>query len=200
MEKSIFDSNTKLAVVYYNGGKPPHLFRICIVVTLSELKGQLDQINRQLNYRDTRRVDNVEYWRPSTDSVKSVRFSRVKLMNDDGVRTILIFGQYSTRGPIELDASLVRSVEQIQKSLMRPKNYEEIRALLNAPHEDINLDDPWSAMFYFIICFMLFLLHVLCCRIMFYLWLVICCWIKYFYYVLNNIYICWSSCRQKLSL
>ncbi|KEH27773.1 hypothetical protein MTR_5g036265 [Medicago truncatula] len=64
-------------------------------------------------------------------------------MNGD-VRTIfLIFGQYSTRGPIELDASLVRYVEQIHKSLIRPKNYEEIRALLDAPYEDINLADLW---------------------------------------------------------
>jgi len=64
-------------------------------------------------------------------------------MNDDDVRTMFsIFGQYNTRRPIELDASLVKSVEQIKKSLIRPMNYEEIRALLDAPHEDINLVDP----------------------------------------------------------
>ena len=63
-------------------------------------------------------------------------------MSDDDVRTMFsIFGQFSTRGPIELDASLVRSMEHIQQSLIRPRNYEEIRALTNAPDEDINLDD-----------------------------------------------------------
>jgi len=64
-------------------------------------------------------------------------------MNDSGVRTIFsIVGQYNTRGSIELDATLVRSVEHIQQSLIRSRNYEEIRALMDAPNEDINLDDP----------------------------------------------------------
>jgi len=67
----------------------------------------------------------------------------MKLMNDDDVRTMYsIFGQYSSRGPIQLDASLVKFVEQIQKSLIRPRNYEEITALLDAPDEDISLADP----------------------------------------------------------
>ena len=100
----------------------------------------MNQINLELNYRDTRMVYGVEYRRPSTDSAKSVRFNRMKLMNDDDVRTMfLIFGQYNTRGPIEFDTSLVRSVEHIQQSLIRPRNYEEIKALIEAPHEDINL-------------------------------------------------------------
>jgi len=59
MENFVFDMNTKLAVVYYNRGKPPHLFMIHTDVTLSELKGQLYQINRQLYYKDTPRVDGV---------------------------------------------------------------------------------------------------------------------------------------------
>jgi len=38
----------------------------------------------------------------------------MKLTNDDDMRTMFsVFGQHSTRGPIELDASLVRSAEQI---------------------------------------------------------------------------------------
>jgi len=134
-ENFVFDPNTKLTIVYYNGGKPPHLFRIRTDHTLSGLKGQLDQINRQLNYRDTQRVDGVEYWRPSTDSAERVWFSRMKLMRDDDVRTMFsIFGQYNTRGPIELIASLVKSVEKIQKSLIRHRNYEEIRVRTTRRH------------------------------------------------------------------
>jgi len=53
-----------------------------------------------------------------------------------------VFAQHSTRGPIELDASLVRSTEQILKSLHRPRNYEEIRALLEGPEKEVSLDDP----------------------------------------------------------
>jgi len=141
MELPGFDPNTKLAAVYYNSGTPPHLFRIRNDVTLSGLKDELDQINRQLNHRDTKRVVGVEYRCPLSDSARSLRFSRMKLTNDD-VRTMFsVIGQHNTRGPIELDASLVRSAEQILKSLIRPRNYEEIRALLEPPDEEISLDD-----------------------------------------------------------
>ena len=71
------------------------------------------------------------------------RFSRMKFTNDNDVRTMFsVFGQHSTRGPIELDASLVRSAEHILKSLHRPRNYKEIRALLEGPEEEeVSLDD-----------------------------------------------------------
>ena len=142
MELPDFDLNTKLAAVYYNGGTPPHLFTIRHDVTLSGLEDELDQINRQLNHRDTRKVVNVEYRCPLSDLARSLRFSRLKLTNDDDVRTMFsVFGQHSTRWLIELDASLVRSAEQILKSLIRLRNYEEIRALLEPPNEEISLDD-----------------------------------------------------------
>jgi len=120
------------------------------------LKDQLDQISRQLNHRDTRRVDCVDYRRPSSDLAGTLWFSRMKLVNDDDVRTMVsIFSQYSIKGSIELDTPLVRSVEEIQKSLIRLRNYEEIMALMKEPNEEISLADLWSIMFYFITCFML---------------------------------------------
>jgi len=143
MEFPDFDPNTKLAAVYYTGGKQPHLFRICNNVTLSGLKDELDQINRQLNHRDTRRVIGVEYRCLLSDSARSLLFSLMKLTNNDDVRTMFsVFGQHRTRGPIEWDASLVRSADQILKSLNRPRNYEEIRALLEGQDEEISLGDP----------------------------------------------------------
>ncbi|MCI94974.1 hypothetical protein A2U01_0116272, partial [Trifolium medium] len=40
----------------------------------------------------------------------TVLFTNMKLHNDDDVRTMFsIFSQYMTKGPIELDAKLVRS-------------------------------------------------------------------------------------------
>jgi len=74
-----FDPNTKLAAIYYNCETPPHLFRIRNDVTLSELKDELDKINRQLNHKDTRRVVGVEYRCPLSDSAGSLRYSRMKL-------------------------------------------------------------------------------------------------------------------------
>jgi len=102
MEFPDFDPYTKLAAVYYNGGTPPYLFRIHNDVTLSGLKDELDQINLQLNHRDTKRVVSVEYRCSLSDSVSSLRFSRMKLINDNGVRTMFsVFGQHSTRGLTE---------------------------------------------------------------------------------------------------
>ncbi|KEH28454.1 hypothetical protein MtrunA17_Chr5g0446071 [Medicago truncatula] len=99
MEFPGLDPNTKLAAIYYNGGTPPHLFRIHNDVTLSGMKDELDQINRQLNHKDTRRVVGVEYRCPFPDSTGSLRFSRMKLTNDDDdVRTMFsVFGQHITR-------------------------------------------------------------------------------------------------------
>jgi len=88
MEFLDFDPNTKLTAIYYNGGKPPHLFRIHNDVTLSGLKDQLDQINCQLNHRHTRRVVGVEYRCPLSDSAGSPQFNRMKLANDDDMRTM----------------------------------------------------------------------------------------------------------------
>jgi hypothetical protein len=70
------DLNTKLTSIYYNGGKP-NLFRVWVDVTLSELKDQLDQINHRLNNMNTRRMDNVKYHRPSTNSNGSVQFTHI---------------------------------------------------------------------------------------------------------------------------
>ncbi|KEH28990.1 hypothetical protein MTR_4g019940 [Medicago truncatula] len=67
----------------------------------------------------------------------------MKLRNDDDVRTMFsIFGQYNTKELTELNVSLVRSVELIQKSLIRPINNEETRALLEELDDEISLDDP----------------------------------------------------------
>jgi len=71
--------NTKLAEVYYNAEKS-NFFRVQVDVMLLDLKDQLNQINHRLNHKDTRRVDNVEYFPPSTNSDGSVWFTRSSRM------------------------------------------------------------------------------------------------------------------------
>jgi len=168
MENSVFNSNIRLATFYYNGGNNPSVqdSHWCHPLWIEGSAGS-NQPSTELQ----RHTKGGQCWvLTSIDQLsRSVRFIQMKLMNDD-VRTMFaIFGEYSTRGSIELDASLVRSVEQIHKSLIRLRNYKEIMALLDAPDKDNSLDDLRSTMFYFIMCFMSFLLRVLCCRIMFYL-------------------------------
>jgi hypothetical protein len=77
--------NTHLATVYYNHGKP-NRFRIHVVVTLVDLKHQLDQLNDHLKCRDARRVVSVEYRRPSVYSDERVLFTNMKFQNDSDLR------------------------------------------------------------------------------------------------------------------
>ncbi|MCI56664.1 photosystem I P700 chlorophyll a apoprotein, partial [Trifolium medium] len=47
-----------------------------------------------------------------------------------------IFSQYNTKGPIELNATLVRSVQAICSSLIRLMTFNEIAACMVEPEED----------------------------------------------------------------
>jgi hypothetical protein len=69
----------------------------------------------------------------------------MRLTNDGDVRTM--FTQYMTKGPIELEAKFVRSVEDICSNLIHPRTFDEIAACMVEPEEDdevetINLSEP----------------------------------------------------------
>ena len=110
------------------------MFRIYVDAMLVDLKQQLDEINRCCNNRnDDWTVTSVDYRKPSIRSDGSVKFSKMQLKNDDDVRTMFsIYSQHSTKGPIELDAKLTRSVDAILANLKHPED------------EDctVNLEDP----------------------------------------------------------
>lgn len=138
--------------MYFNEEKS-NLLRIHVDVTLSDLKDQLDQVNGRLNYRETRRVDNVEYLHPSTDYDLSIRFTQMKHQNDDNLRIMFsIFDQHTLKGPIELDTSLVSSFKDIRERLNHPRTNEEIRVCIDRTCEDLSLADPLSCM-----CFIMLL-------------------------------------------
>ncbi|MCI46011.1 matrix metalloproteinase, partial [Trifolium medium] len=60
----------------------------------------------------------------------------MKLQNDGDVRTMFsIFSRYMTRGPIELDAKLVRSVA-ICSNLILPSTFDEIATCMVKPEHD----------------------------------------------------------------
>ena len=113
--------NTHLAAVYFNN-EAPNMFRIYVDATLVDLKQQLDEINRCCNNRnDDRTVTSVEYRKPSLRSDGTVAFSKMQLHNDDDIHNMFsIYSQYITKGPIELDAKLTRSVDAILANLKHP--------------------------------------------------------------------------------
>jgi hypothetical protein len=57
--------------------------------------------------------------------------TNMKLQNDGDVRTIYMFSifcQYSIKRPVELDAALVRSIQDICSSLIRLRTLDETEA------------------------------------------------------------------------
>jgi len=50
-------ASTNLATTYYNKGKL-NLFMVCLDVTLSDLKDQMDQTNGRLIHRNSKRMVN----------------------------------------------------------------------------------------------------------------------------------------------
>jgi hypothetical protein len=73
----------------------PNLFRIHVDVILGDMKHKLTQLNGRLHSRDQRRVRDVEYRRLSVCSDVIVLFTKMKLKNDGGVRTMFsLFAQY----------------------------------------------------------------------------------------------------------
>jgi len=73
----------------FNGGEPQRLKVRCLGVTLRGLKDQLNEFNQGVNPRDTRRVENSRYKRPTLDEGR-ISFSWMELANDENVRTMFL--------------------------------------------------------------------------------------------------------------
>jgi hypothetical protein len=120
MKNLEFQHNIHLAAVYYNDEKS-NLYRIQVNVTLGDLKNQLAQLSGRLHFRDQRRATDVEYRFPSVCS-QNRPVHQHETLNYGDVRIMFsIFSQYMTKGPIELDAKLDRSVQAICQNLMATK-------------------------------------------------------------------------------
>ncbi|MCI23305.1 hypothetical protein A2U01_0044484, partial [Trifolium medium] len=110
----------------------------------SDLKHQLNSL---LHFRNQRRVTDIEYRRLFVCSNGTVMYTNMKLQNDGDVKTMFsIFSRYMTKGSIELNAKLVRSVEAIMSNLICLRTFDEIAACMVQPGEDeveaVNLSDP----------------------------------------------------------
>jgi hypothetical protein len=74
----------------------------------------------------------------------------MKLQNGGDVRTMSsIFSQYIMEGPIELDATLMRPVQDICSSSILPRTIDEIATCMVEPEDDeiVNLYDHLSRLF-----------------------------------------------------
>jgi len=103
----------------FNGGAPQRLKVRCLDVTLRDLKDQLNEFNQGVNPRDTRRVEYVRYKRPTLDEGR-VSFTWVELKNDENVTSM--FWEHNMFQWIDMRVTLLRSTEDIIKSLIPPED------------------------------------------------------------------------------
>jgi len=91
----------------------------CLDVTLRGLKDQMNEFNQGVNPRDTRRVEYVWYKRPTLKEGR-ISFTWVELTNDENVKSM--FWEHSMSQWIDMRVTLLRSTEDIIKSLIPPED------------------------------------------------------------------------------
>ena len=105
----------------FNGGEPQRLKVQCLDVTLKGLKDQLNEFNQGVNPKDTRRVEYVQYKRPTLDEGR-VSFTWVELTNDENVKSM--FWEHNMFQWIDMRVTLLRSTEDIIKCLIPPEDHD----------------------------------------------------------------------------
>jgi len=103
----------------FNSGEPQRLKVRCLGVTLRGLKYQLNEFNQGVKSRDTRRVEYVRYKRSTLDEGR-ISFTWVELTNDKNVKNM--FWEHSMFQWIDMRVTLLRSTEDIIKSLIPPED------------------------------------------------------------------------------
>jgi len=103
----------------FNGGEPHRLKVQCLGVTLRGLKDEMNEFNQGVNPRDTRRVENVWYKRPTLDEGR-VPFTWVELTNDENVTNM--FWEHSMFQWIDMCVTLLRSTEDIINIFIPPED------------------------------------------------------------------------------
>ncbi|XP_058753434.1 uncharacterized protein LOC131626614 [Vicia villosa] len=107
-----------LAFVYFNGAKPPLQFRFSEDTHFTEL---ITILNSLLQYPKIRKLVKLEYRSPSLETEGNVQFTQFALKKDDDLKVMFsTFCQYSTKGPIKVDAKIQRFGEDFVKMLLRP--------------------------------------------------------------------------------
>lgn len=144
--------NSNLVVVdYYK--RTPNLFRINVCITLSNLK---DQLNGCLNYCDPKKLDQHYSF---TNLYERVWLTNFQFQNNDNVGAMFsIFGHYRYKRSIELDITLVKSIDPIFSKLIQSKTFDKITMYMIESNEKSNLSLP-------LLCFCLMDIFNSCCYI-----------------------------------
>ena len=108
-----------LAFVYFETGYPmPFQFRFSRDTPFAEL---IPSLNTLLHYPENRKVVKLEYRSPSLNDEGGIKFTPFEIKNDEDLAVLwTTFDRFSSKGPIELDAKLQRSADDVIKMLTHP--------------------------------------------------------------------------------
>lgn len=114
-KKTSMNPYPHLAFVYFNDANPPFQFRVYEDILLFDLKSKL---NTLLRYPENWRVVKLQYCLPLIDNEMEIQFTMFELKSDDDLKVIWsTFYHYSTKGLMNLDATIQRSVKYIIRML-----------------------------------------------------------------------------------
>ncbi|XP_058727019.1 uncharacterized protein LOC131598432 [Vicia villosa] len=86
-----------------------------------------ETLNNLLSDSDNKRVKKVEFWEDWIDTNERVKYNLIELKNDEDVKAMWkSFCRRITKGPIELDAEIRRSLDDIMKCLKRPESSKSV--------------------------------------------------------------------------
>ncbi|CAK8574089.1 unnamed protein product [Lathyrus sativus] len=108
-----------LAFVYFNDASPPLKFRVSRDILFVDLKSKL---NTLVQYPENWRNVKLEYCSLSFNNEGKIQFTMLKLKTNEDLKVMWsTFFYYSTKGSIEVDATIARSTEDILKMLQCPE-------------------------------------------------------------------------------
>ena len=107
--------------VFFNGCKP------AVATKIPDDSGSFANLKETLNDllpdSDNRRVTKVEFREDWIDTNGWVKYNLIELKKDEYLKAMWkSFHRRETKGPIELDAEIWRSVDDIMKCLIRPES------------------------------------------------------------------------------
>jgi len=103
----------------FNSGEPQRLKVQCLAVMLRGLKDELNEFNQGVNPGDTRMVEYARHKRSTLDEGR-ISFSWMELTNDENVTSM--FWEHNMFQWIDMSVTLLRSTENIIKSLLPPED------------------------------------------------------------------------------
>lgn len=111
--------------MYFNEASPPVEFWISDgIISLATLTSKLNELLHDI---DNRKVKKIEFCGDWIDTDGRVKYNHIELKTDEDVKDMWrSFRRMLTKGPIELDVKISRSVDNIIKMMKHPESSDSV--------------------------------------------------------------------------